>query len=199
MSNESEEFATEPVPAEFRVGWIRVGLISAMVSFSLPMFVAGVEVFLVTPNDQAVAAILLGCVLLTLIGAISGSIGARTHLSSYMLTRISFGTKGAALVNIAFAVSLLGWFGVNIDLFSGAVLRLARDVLEITISPWLVELFAGAVMTITTVYGFMAINRLSMLLVPAMMVVTVILINTSLGIQPIGEIFSGQDAQQLSF
>ena len=59
MSNESEEFATEPVPAEFRVGWIRVGLISAMVSFSLPMFVAGVEVFLVTPNDQAVAAILL--------------------------------------------------------------------------------------------------------------------------------------------
>ena len=199
MSNESEEFATEPVPAEFRVGWIRVGLISAMVSFSLPMFVAGVEVFLATPNDQAVAATLLGCVLLTLIGAISGSIGARTHLSSYMLTRISFGTKGAALVNIAFAVSLLGWFGVNIDLFSGAVLRLARDVLEITISPWLVELFAGAVMTITTVYGFMAINRLSMLLVPAMMVVTVILINTSLGIQPIGEIFSGQDAQQLSF
>ena len=32
MNVESEEFATEPVPPEHRVGWVRVGLISAMVA-----------------------------------------------------------------------------------------------------------------------------------------------------------------------
>ena len=55
--------------------------------------------------------------MLTIIGCITGSIGARTRLSSYMLVRIAFGDRGASLVNLAFALSLLGWFGVNIDLF----------------------------------------------------------------------------------
>ena len=58
------------------------------------------------------------------------------------------------MVNLAFAVSLLGWFGVNIDLFSAALLRLMNDVPGVSATPWLVELFAGTVMTITTIYGF---------------------------------------------
>ncbi len=170
-----------------------------MVGFSLPTFVAGVEVFQVMPNDRAALAVLMGCAMLAFIGALTGSIGARTHLSSYMFARIAFGVKGAALVNLAFAISLLGWFGVNIDLFSAALLRLMNDVLGVSGAPWLVELFAGVMMTITTIYGFRAINRLSMLLVPVMMVVTVLLVNTSLGIEPLGEILSGADAGELSF
>ena len=143
MNVESEEFATEPVPPEHQVGWIRVGLISAMVAFSLPTFVTGAEVYLATDNSRAALSILIGCGMLTLIASICGSIGTRTHLSSYMLARVAFGTKGAALVNIAFAISLLGWFGVNIDLFSGALLRLLQDALGVTASVWVVELFAG--------------------------------------------------------
>jgi len=157
MNVESEEFATEPVPQEHTVGWVRVGLISAMVAFSLPTFVTGAEVFLAIDNARAVPAILIGCGLLTVIASISGSIGARTHLSSYMLARVAFGTRGAALVNIAFAISLLGWFGVNIDLFSGAILRLLQDTVGVSAQPWVVELFAGTVMTATTIYGFKAI------------------------------------------
>ena len=94
MSDDSQEFVTEPVPEAHRVGWIRVGLISAMVGFSLPTFVAGVEVFQVTLNDRATLAVLMGCAMLAFIGALTGLIGARTHLSSYMLARIAFGVKG---------------------------------------------------------------------------------------------------------
>ena len=197
--DDSREFASGPVPAARRVGWVRVGLISAMVGFSLPTFVAGVEVFQAAPNDEAALAVLLGCLMLTFIGALTGSIGARTHLSSYLLVRIAFGPRGAALVNIAFALSLLGWFGVNIDLFSAALLRLFEDVPGIAAIPWVVEGFAGAVMTITTIYGFSAINRLSMLLVPVMMVVTAVLVNAALGVASPGEIFSGNDGGGLSF
>ena len=68
---ESQEFATVPVPRDHRVGWIRVGLISAMVAFSLPTFVTGAEVLLATDNARGMAAVLIGCVLLTLIGSIT--------------------------------------------------------------------------------------------------------------------------------
>ena len=199
MNVESEEFATEPVPPAHRVGWVRVGLISAMVAFSLPTFVTGAEVFLATDNSRALASILIGCGMLTLIASICGSIGTRTHLSSYMLARVAFGTRGAALVNIAFAISLLGWFGVNIDLFSGAILRLLHDTLGLMAPAWVVETFAGVVMTATTIYGFKAINTLSMVLVPVMMVVTVVLVSTALGIRPFGETLATQQLSQIPF
>ncbi len=194
----SEEFATEPVPVERRVGWLKVGVISAMVAFSLPTFVTGAEIFLATDNQSALLATLLGCALLTLIAAISGSIGARTHLSSYMLARVAFGTNGAALVNIAFAISLLGWFGVNIDLFGGAILRLLQDTAGMNVNPWLVELFAGVVMTITTIYGFKAINHLSTALVPVMIIVTVLLAVNAIELRSLGDTLALQQPATIS-
>ena len=199
MESESLEFATEPVPPEHRVGWVRVGLISAMVAFSLPTFVTGAEVFLAIDNANGMAAVLVGCALITLIGSIAGLIGTRTHLSSYMLARIAFGTNGAALVNIAFAISLLGWFGVNIDLFGGALLRLLEDTLGLSVHPWVIELFAGVLMTVTTIYGFRAINALSTLLVPVMMVVTVVLISSALGSRPLAETLGAQQVAEITF
>ena len=198
MSEHSGEFATEPVPDHKTVGWLRVGMISAMVAFSLPTFVAGVEVATAVSADRAVRSLFFGSLMLTIIGCITGSIGARTRLSSYMLVRIAFGDRGASLVNIAFALSLLGWFGVNIDLFGDAVVRLLLDEFNVSVHPWMVELSAGMIMTITTVYGFRAINLLSMLLVPVLMVVTAVLISTSLGVRPVSEIFAERSSSSMT-
>ncbi len=198
MSDDSREFATEPVPDHRTVGWLHVGLISAMVAFSLPTFITGLRVATAVSADRAVLSLLFGSLLLTVIGCITGSIGAKTRLSSYMLVRIAFGDRGALLVNLAFALSLLGWFGVNIDLFGDAVLRLLEDLFDVSVSPWMVELPAGLVMTITTVYGFRAINLLSMLLVPVLMVVTALLISTSLGVRPVSEIFAERSSSSMA-
>ena len=197
--NQSDEFANEPVPPEYRVGWIRVGIVSAMVAFSLPTFVTGAEVFLALDNQQAVPAVLLGCALLTAIASIIGAIGARTHLSSYVLARIAFGTRGAAVVNIAFAISLLGWFGVNIDLFSGAIERLLAETGAPTAAPWIIETIAGIAMTVTTLYGFRAINLLSIVLVPAMMLITAITISEVMGMRSIADTLAVQQASEISF
>jgi len=190
MSEHSGEFATEPVPEDRTVGWFRVALVSAMVGFSLLTFITGLEVANSVSPDQAIKAIVLGSLILAAIGSVTGSIGSRTRLSSYMLVRIAFGYRGAALVNLAFAISLLGWFGVNIDLFGSAVLRLLTDEFGVQAKPWLVELSAGAVMTVTTLYGFRAINMLSTLLVPVLVAVTALLVYVSLDTKPLTEIFA---------
>lgn len=199
MSTESNEFATEPVPEERTVGWVGVAFVSAMVSFSLPTFVAGVELFAVTANGNAIAAILTGGGILAVIGAITGAIGARTRLSSYLLARVAFGTTGAALVNVAFAISLLGWFGVNIDLFAATVLRMLTDVFGITAPGWIVELCAGIVMTVTTLYGFRTINWLSMVLTPVMMLVTALLFYKVICANAWLDLVSNNETSVLSF
>lgn len=199
MDVETSEFATEPVPDGSTVSWIRVATVAAMVSFSLPMFLTGLEVTIATSPKSAAWILLVGSIILTVIGCLTASIGSKTRLSSYMLNRIAFGSRGAALANLAFAISLLGWFGVNIDLFSGAVLRLATDVFDYAVPAWPVELFAGVVMTVTTVYGFRAINMLSMLLTPALIAVTAQLIAGSLEVKSFAEIMAAQANTEMTF
>lgn len=199
MTAESGEFATEPVPDGKTVAWVRVALVAAMVAFSLPTFLTGLELAVVSSPPETAKMLFAGAIILTLLGCLTGGIGASTRLSSYMLNRVAFGARGAALVNLAFAVSLLGWFGVNIDLFSGAVQRLADDLFGLAIPAWPVELFAGLVMTITTVFGFRAINILSTLLVPVLVLVTGQLISGSLNAMPLDELMRQTVAQEISF
>lgn len=199
MSDHAGEYATERVPEDQTVSWLRVACVSAMVSFSLPSFIAGIEVARATPGDQFVSAILFGALIITVIGALMGGIGAHSRLSSYMLTKIAFGNAGAALVNVAFAISLLGWFGVNIDLFGAAVLRLLQESGFSALPVWIVELFAGVVMTITTLYGFRAINALSFVLVPVLMGVTALLLQRALAGQSFAEIVQNAPLETISY
>ena len=186
----TNEFATEPVPDSATVGWFRVAMVAAMVSFSLPMFLTGLEISVIHSPSQTLLILIVGSLILTLIGCVTAAIGASTRLSSYMLNRVAFGRRGAALVNLAFAISLLGWFGVNIDLFSSAVLRLATDIFGYSLPVWPVELFAGIAMTVTTVFGFRAINILSMILTPVLIAVTAQLIAGSLEMTSVSELMA---------
>ncbi|MDT0596343.1 purine-cytosine permease family protein [Glaciecola petra] len=172
---EHNEFDANAIPQSKRIAWPRIAAVSAMVSFSLPTFITGLEIGQGLPVSQALWAILIGSIILTLIGGIMGAIGAKTGLSSYLLVRIAFGNKGAGLVNIAFAVSLIGWFGVNLDLFSYAVIKLAEAKFAIQLSAWPIEIGAGILMIVTTIYGFKAINILATLLVPILAVVTALM------------------------
>jgi cytosine permease len=199
MKVESTEFSTEPVPDEHTVSWIRVAIIASMVAFSLPVFLAGVEIAISFSPLRTLEVFVVGTVILTVIGCITAAIGANTRLSSYMLNRIAFGFHGAALVNTAFAISLLGWFGVNIDLFSGAVQRLTLDIYAVSVPAWPIEIFAGLIMTVTTVFGFRAINTLSAFLVPVLIAVTAQLIVGSLTDQSLAQIMRTSSANELSF
>jgi cytosine permease len=199
MKVESTEFSTEPVPDEHTVSWIRVAIIASMVAFSLPVFLAGVEIAISFSPLRTLEVFVVGTVILTVIGCITAAIGANTRLSSYMLNRIAFGFHGAALVNTAFARSLLGWFGVNIDLFSGAVQRLTVDIYAVSVPAWPIEIFAGLIMTVTTVFGFRAINTLSAFLVPVLIAVTAQLIVGSLTDQSLTQIMRTSSANELSF
>jgi len=125
-----------------------------MVAFSLPTFITGLEISQGLSPVQAVWALIWGSVIILMIGAVMGSIGAKSRMSSYLLVRIAFGDKGASLVNIAFAISLLGWFGVNINLFADAVSRLALDVWGVSIPNLALAIFASVCMTLTVTFLF---------------------------------------------
>ena len=198
MPESDNEFAAVKIADSQLVPWPRVAAVAAMVSFSLPTFVTGLELSHGLSPTDTLLAILIGSMIIFLIGGVMGVIGTRTRLSSYLLVRIAFGDAGAGIVNIAFAISLLGWFGININLFTDAVGRLALDVFDLAIHPYILITFASVCMTATTLVGFKAINILATLMVPILALVTYMFFSSALETQPFEQIMNIEKVSNLS-
>jgi cytosine permease len=151
-----------------------------MVSFSLPTFIAGIEVSSGVGPDLASGAILGGALVIFLIGWLMGSIGARTGFNSYLLVRLAFGDAGARIVNLAFSISLLGWFGINLNLFGLAIAGLSDELFGVIPPELLVTILASLLITVTTIIGFRAINLVSTLMIPVLAFVALALLVTAI-------------------
>ena len=187
---DGSEFAAVPIREEQLVAWPRVAAIAAMVGFSLPTFLTGLEVFAGLSPVNAMWALFWGSLIVTLVGCITGYIGAVDRMSSYLLVRIAFGDKGAAFVNMAFAISLMGWFGLNINLFMDTVGRLAADMWGINIPKIMLAILASFCMTVTTIVGFKAINFLSALLIPILVIVTALFTKSAFANHSLSDFFA---------
>jgi cytosine permease len=176
---EHNEFSTHAVPTDARVASFRVAAVASMVSFSLPTFIAGIEVSSGVGPDLTLAAILGGALVIFLIGWLMGSIGARTGFNSYLLVRLAFGDAGARVVNLAFSISLLGWFGINLNLFGLAIAGLSNELFGIIPPELLVTIVASLLITVTTIIGFRAINLVSTLMIPVLAFVAMALLVTA--------------------
>ncbi len=194
-----DEFSAAVVSNDQLIAWPRVAAVAAMVSFSLPTFITGLEVSQGLAASSVFVVLLLGCLITVVVGATMGCIGARTRMSSYLLVRVAFGDRGAGLVNLAFAVSLLGWFGVNINLFTNAVGRLAEPILGYSVSLLWLSIVASACMTLTSLIGFKAINLVSTALVPVLAIVTFLLAKSALDSQSLASMMASEKAATLSF
>ena len=187
---DGSEFAAVPIRDDQLVAWPRVAAIAAMVGFSLPTFLTGLEVFAGLSPVNAMWALFWGSLIVTLVGCVTGYIGAADRMSSYLLVRVAFGDKGAAYVNMAFAISLMGWFGLNINLFMDTVGRLAVDMWGLNIPHIMLAILASFCMTVTTLVGFKAINFLSALLIPILVVVTALFTKSAFANHNLSDFFA---------
>lgn len=181
------EFQTQPAPDEAARPWWRVALILAASSVSFPTILTGVDLARAATPTNFYLGLAGGGVVLTIIATLMGVIGSRTRLSSYMLANRAFGEHGAACLNALFALSLVGWFGVNIELFADAARALLAVLVGYHGAIWPLELGAGALMTATTALGLRAIDRLSLWMTPLMTLIVMELFARAFGVTTAGE------------
>jgi len=194
-----DEFATTPVPADRSVIWWKIALTNVLFSVCLPTLITGLDLAVAAPRANFLSGVIVGSLILTFIGIWTSVLGCRTRLSSYMLARIAFGSAGSALLNLVFAFSLLGWFGVNINLFGDAMARLCAALWHYQGPVWPIELFAGLLMTWTTLVGLRAINMLSLIIVPILCVVCALMLLVSVKHGSIVELLRRAPPSGMSF
>lgn len=193
-----EEYQAIPVPDAASIKWWRVAFMNAVFSLSIPTLLGGLELAKAAPGWTFLWGTLAAGLLLSVIASFTGIIGSRTRLSSYMLAQIAFGSKGSLLLNLGFGLSLLGWFGVNIELFSAAAMQLLVQW-GLVIPEWLVKLCAGVVMTAAAFIGVKAINNLALLVAPILGIVIVLMLVKLTGSGSIGSILDRGMGNGLGF
>ncbi|MFZ2587364.1 MAG: cytosine permease [Alphaproteobacteria bacterium] len=136
----------------------------------VPVFVTGAQMAQQYDYSTFIWGTLLGGVLVAAVSILTGHVGVRTGLSSSMLAKMAFGSRGYVLVNIALALSSIGWFGIQTTVFSSSFVSLSQQVWGYTPSLALVTLVAGAVMSSTAVIGFRGVGKLSYIASPLLLI-----------------------------
>ena len=161
-----QNYTMTPVPLNKTVGGFGIGMINGNLAFAVPGLITGLEIGTSLGIKESLVAFIFGGLILSILGYITGLVGRYNRLTSYMTMKFVFGLKGANLISFAFVLSLLGWYGVNIDLFSEVSLSLLEREFNYSPPVWLLEICLGVLITTTTIWGFTLLERVSNLFVP---------------------------------
>ncbi|CDQ41646.1 MULTISPECIES: purine-cytosine permease family protein [Virgibacillus] len=161
-----EDYELEPVPESKRKGWVKLSIVWMGGIVALSAIVLGGTLGAGMPFGQAILASFLGSFILAVISALCCVVGARTGISTPLVSKFALGNYGSYAVSVIIAISLFGWFGVQLDLFGASLHHVLQNGLNISISPLFLVLIGGLLMTTTAFIGYKAIEKLSLLAVP---------------------------------
>lgn len=116
-------------------------------------------------SSGLISVVLLGGLILTVLSAITISVGEKARLPTYGIVKYPFGEKGAIAINILMAISLFGWIAVTANMFGHSVHDvLAQHGLEMP-----VQLLVGAgcvIFVASTAFGFAVLGKVAQFAVP---------------------------------
>jgi len=175
-----EDYATSRVPEHRTMGGFRIGAINGGLVFAVPGIVTGIELGGALGFEKSVYAFLTGGLILALLGAVTSIVGLHNRLTACMTMKFTFGKHGANLLAFMFVVALLGWYGVNMDLFSAALQEIFIRLFDTSPPIWVLEVSSGVLITLSTFAGFRVVERLASLFVPIMALVVLYMLYASL-------------------
>jgi len=177
---DSDASARTPVADEETVSGWQVGIVIVGISITLPLLYSAGELARGIGLRKAIVAVVAGALILSLMSVPAAVVGARTRLSSYMIVEHTFGFAGAKFVNFWFGLFLLGWYAVTAELFGRTLFLAAAELTALTMPEWSYTVISSAIVTITTIYGFKAIDRLALVAVPFLLLALIAVVVMSL-------------------
>ncbi|MBY0011649.1 cytosine permease [Paenibacillus typhae] len=176
MSNEAkiEDYEREPVPQYLRKSWLSMALVWIAIGIDLSAMFLGAQLGAGMSIGDSLTAVIVGSVILGLIGAVCAYVGAKTGLSTAMLSRFLFGNRGALIVSVILGISSLGWFGVQVGFFASNFQTALSELLDWHWSLGVLSVIGGLLMMSTAIWGYRAIEKLSVWSVPLLVVFIII-------------------------
>jgi cytosine permease len=164
-----DDFCREPVSGKNLRPWWYLLIIEMGVMISIPIFVVGGQLGLGLTLQDLVIATFCGAAILGVIGGLTARLGAITRCSTALIARLTFGRKGASCIALLLSMGMVGWWGVQTEMFANAVAQLAEQLFGIHLSREIMIGLGGVAMITTAALGIRAIGRLSYIAVPLLL------------------------------
>ncbi|WP_319421823.1 cytosine permease [Pleurocapsa sp. FMAR1] len=167
----NEDFPLTPVPVNSRKPiWSLAPLLIGFTLYSGTLFGGG----LVGPNfrffPDLIGLIVLGNLILGLYAGGLGYIAAKTGLSTVLMSRCSFGEFGSRWVDFILGFTQVGWYAWGSALIADLLIKLAGVPPSLN---WLLVIIATYLFCITAYMGYQAMDWISRLAVPAMIILMI--------------------------
>lgn len=163
MSHDND-YSLGPVPKTARKGVVSLTLVMLGLTFFSASMWTGGSLGTGLSFDDFFLAVLIGNLILGIYTSFLGYIGASTGLSTHLLARFSFGSKGSWIPSLLLGGTQIGWFGVGVAMFAIPVHKATGIDTNALI------VISGLLMTVTVYFGISALMVLSMIAVPAIAV-----------------------------
>ena len=161
------DYSLEAVPESARKGfWNMFFVMLGFTFFSASMSV-GAKLGNGLDLSGFIWACIIGGVILSAYCGVLAYIGASTGLNMDLLCRRAFGTKGSYLSSFLLGFTQIGWFGVGVAMFSIPAAQL------LGINEWILTIVAGLLMTATAATGMKALEIVSYISVPLIVILGV--------------------------
>ncbi len=167
--NICKDFSRSPVPSTQTRTMIKILMVFAAFTINTATLIVAADIGIKASYSIAFGGVIIGGIILAAIGASMSIIGARTRLSTAMLANSAFGSIGGKAPSIIFALTLLGWFGVQTEVFAASLSEILRSLIGLEISRTIAIILSGVVMSSTAVIGYNALEKLSFLSVPLLL------------------------------
>ncbi len=177
---DSDASSRTPVAESETVSGFQIGVVIVGISITLPLMYSAGQLAQGVGLSQAIVAAVIGALILSLMSVPAAIVGVNARLSSYMIVEHTFGYVGAKFVNFWFGIFLLGWYAVTAELFGRTLFLAAGDLTSLTLAEPVYTILSSALVTVTTIYGFKAIDRLALVAVPLLLLALVAVVVLSL-------------------
>jgi cytosine permease len=164
----SDDFSLVRVPMEARLPMWEILLVRIGAFTCISQFMLGAALGYGMSLSQAFWATMFGSVILQVVSWLLGVAGAREGLSTSVLARwTGFGKYGSGIVSAVFAISLMGWFGVQNGVFANGLNTALGGMLGFPLAAAITGLFVTAIV----VFGFKWLSWTAKIAVPGFLIV----------------------------
>ena len=161
------DYSLEAVPVTARKGFRSMFFVMLGFTFFSASMSVGAKLGNGLDLSGFIWACIIGGLILSAYCGILAYIGSDTGLNMDLLCRHAFGTRGSYLSSFVLGFTQIGWFGVGVAMFSIPTAQM------LGISEWVLTIAAGLLMTATAATGMKALEIVSTISVPFIVVLGV--------------------------
>jgi len=162
-----QDYSLEAVPASARKGFTKMFFVMLGFTFFSASMSVGAKLGNGLDLSGFIWACVIGGLILSVYCGVLAFIGSNTGMNMDLLCRRTFGGKGSYLSSVILGFTQIGWFGVGVAMFSIPAAQL------LGVNEWALTIAAGLLMTATAATGMKALEVVSYVSVPLIVVLGV--------------------------